>query len=439
MKYSELIQFDPIESVIGLTAANSASEAESLAKSYVMSDHMAAQIKNNMLSQLNLDDVVDNKGVLLVGNYGTGKSHLMSVISAIASDKANLAHLQNRGLAKDAEIIAGRFEVVRIEIGAVTTPLREIIFSKIQQDFKSRGIGFDYPAANSGANNKGTLSEMMRIFATKYPDKGYLIVVDEFLDFLGGKDDHTVRLDLGFMRELGEIVKESRLRVIFGVQEKLFDNPAFSFVSQTINRVRDRFEQVVIRKEDTAYVVSERILKKTEEQKAIIREHLQKFCTLYANMSERIEEYVSLFPIHPSYIDVFNKIYIVENRHILANISKIISGILPSEMDENSPGILSFDSYWAFIRDNFSYRTDANIRELVEKSSQLEDIVNRSFPKKLYKPLALKIICALSVHRLTTGDISLRAGLTSENLRDDLCLYLPGLPDQSSDTLQSLV
>ena len=279
----------------------------------------------------------------------------------------------------------------------------------------------------------------MQIFSCKYQDKGYLLVVDEFLDFLGGKDDHAVRLDLGFMRELGEIVKESRFRVIFGVQEKLFDNPAFSFVSQTINRVRDRFEQVIIRKEDTAYVVSERILKKTDEQKAIIRDHLQKFCSLYSNMSERIEEYVSLFPIHPSYIEVFNKIYIIENRHILANISKIISGILNDELSDDAPGILSFDSYWTFIKDNFSFRTDASIKEVVEKSGQLEDIVTRSFPKKQYKSLAAKIINALSVYRLTTGDIQLRAGLTSENLRDDLCLYLPGLPDQSSDTLQTLV
>jgi len=439
MKYTELIQFDPIESVITLTHANDTNVAANLVKSYVMSANMASQIKNNMLTQLNLDDVVDNKGILLVGNYGTGKSHLMSVISAVALDKSNLAHLRNQDFANDVEIIAGRFEVTRIEIGAVTTPLREIIFQKVQQDFKARGLTFDYPPADIGANNKGTLLEMMRIFASKYPDKGYLIVVDEFLDYLKGKNEQAIILDLGFMRELGELAKESRLRVIFGVQEMLFDNPSFAFVSQTINKIRDRFEQVVIRKEDTAFVVSERILKKTDKQKAIIREHLHKFCSLYSNMSERIEEYVSLFPIHPTFIDVFNKIYITENRHILANISKIISSILDGEVDENSPGILSFDNYWVFIRDNLSYRTDANIKEVAEKSTQLEDIINRSFPKKLYKPLAMKIIYALSVHRLTTGDISLRAGLTSENLRDDLCLHLPGLPDQSSDTLQTLV
>ena len=74
---------------------------------------------------------------------------------------------------------------------------------------------------------------------------------DEFLDYLGGRKSQEVKLDLGFMRELGEIIKNTRLRVIFGVQEKLFDNPNFSFVSQTLNRVKDRFEQVIIRKEDT--------------------------------------------------------------------------------------------------------------------------------------------------------------------------------------------
>ena len=439
MRYSDLISYDPIESVIQLKHADDAAIAVERVQSYVVSDGMAEQIRSNLLSQLSLDDVVDNKGVFLVGNYGTGKTHLLSVISAIALDASNLAHLRNQKFAEDAKSIAGRFEILRIELGAVHTPIREVIFSEVQKDFKARGLTFDYPDVGSITNNKEALRQMMQLFASKYPDKGYLIVVDELLDFLRAKKENAILLDLGFLRELGELAKESRLRVILSIQEKLFDNPAFSFVSQSINRVRDRYEQMVIRKEDTAYVVSERILKKTDEQKAIIREHLQKFCSMYSNMSERMEEYVNLFPIHPAFIDVFNKVYITENRQVLANISKIIGGIMDEDVPTDAPGILSFDSYWPFIKGNPSYRTDPNIKEVVDKSGQLEDIINRSFPKKLYMPLAIKIIYALSVHRLTTGDIQLRVGLTSENLRDDLCLYLPDLPDQSSDTLQSLV
>ncbi len=439
MKYSELINFNPIDSIIQLTSANDKNEAVNLVKSYVMSDDMAGKLQSNMISQLKLEDAVDNKGVLLVGNYGTGKSHLMSVISSIASNVENLEFLNNKKFAESVKIIAGKFEVLRIEIGASKMSLRNIILTKIKQDFAERGLSFDFPDEKDIITNKDTLAKMIEIFGIKYPDRGYLIVVDEFLDYLGGRNTHEVKMDLGFMREIGEFVKKSKLRVIFGVQEKLFDNPNFSFVSDTLNRVKDRFEQVIIRKEDTAYVVSERILKKNASQKARIREHLLQFCSLYTNMSERIEEYVNLFPIHPSYIDVFNKIYIIENRHILKNISEIIRRVLDEDITNEAPGIISFDSYWSFIKENMGYRTDVNIKEVVEKSGMLEDIVNRSFPKRLYKPLAVQIISALSVHRLTTGDISIRAGLTAENLRDDLCLYLGGMPDQSSDTLQSVV
>ena len=439
MRYADLINFNPIDSVIQLTAANDKSIATNLVKSYVMSDDMAGKLKNNMLTQLRLEDVVDNKGVLLVGNYGTGKSHLMSVISAVALEANNLNYLQNKKFAEDAKCIAGRFEVLRIEIGASQMSLRNIILNKVKQDLEDRGLSFSFPDEKDIITNKDVLLKIMETFSAKYSEQGYLIVVDEFLDYLGGRRAQEVKLDLGFMRELGEIIKNTRLRVIFGVQEKLFDNPNFSFVSQTLNRVKDRYEQVIIRKEDTSYVVSERILKKTPEQKAAVREHLLSFCSLYSNMSERLEEYVDLFPIHPSYIEVFNKIYIIENRHILKNISEIIRRILDDEITKEAPGILSFDSYWTFIKENLALRTDANIKEVVEKSSMLEDIVTRSFPKRLYKSLALQIIHALSVHRLTTGDISIRAGLTAENLRDDLCLYINGMPDQSSDTLQSVV
>lgn len=171
---------------------------------------------------------------------------------------------------------------------------------------------------------KTVIQDMMLAFSAKYPDKGYLIVVDEFLSYLSSRNEREIVLDLEFFRALGEMCSKSKLRVIFGMQEKIFDNPRFSFVADTLKHVSDRFTQLIITKEATSHVVSERILKKTPEQKALIRKHLEKFCGLYIGMSSRLEEFVDLFPIHPSYIDVFNKIYLIENRHILKNISVTI-------------------------------------------------------------------------------------------------------------------
>ncbi len=98
MKYSQLISFNPITTVIQLTDANKTSEEEKLVRSYVMSDDMEKRIADNMIGQLQFEEFNDNKGILLVGNYGTGKSHLMSLISAVAHDAGYLSMVQNKNL-----------------------------------------------------------------------------------------------------------------------------------------------------------------------------------------------------------------------------------------------------------------------------------------------------------------------------------------------------
>ena len=439
MKYRDLIQFDPIESVIVLRSADDKKKAEELVSSYVMSDSMADLINGKILSQLRLENVVDNKGVLLVGNYGTGKSHLMSVISAVAGSAELLNLAQNEQFRKDAAGIAGRFEILRIEIGSTAMSLRGIITSNIEQDLVRRGIQFKFPDVSKITNNKDSLLDMMAAFAEKYGDeRGYLVVVDELLDYLRTRKDNELMADLNFMRELGEIIKSTRFRFISGVQEALFDNSTFRQVSSSLLKMKDRFEQVLIRSEDIAYVAQRRVLRKSPAQKAQIREHLQKFCPLYQNMADRLEDYVDMFPIHPAYIDTFQHIITVEKREVLKTISETIGAIIDNDVDPMRPGIVSYDTYWKRIKENPSLRTDPAVHEVLSKSTVLEDIIGRNFPKAAYRPIALQIIYALSVHRLTTGTLDAKLGLTAQSLKDDLCLYIE-TPVMEEDFLLSTI
>ena len=50
MKYRDLVQFNPIESVIVLRSAYDRKKAEELVRSYVMSDSMAELIQAKILS-----------------------------------------------------------------------------------------------------------------------------------------------------------------------------------------------------------------------------------------------------------------------------------------------------------------------------------------------------------------------------------------------------
>jgi len=438
MKYSQLITFDPIETTIQLIESKDKKEAAKLVRTYVMSDQMAVNLTAPVIDQLQLDEAMDNKGVMIVGNYGTGKSHLMSLISAIAADADNLQYVTNKKFADDVKRIAGRFEVLRMEVGGVTMPLREIICEYIQDDFNERGIAFKMPDLDKVKDNKALIREIMEAFDGKYPGKGYMIVIDELLAYLQSRDHHQIVLDLEFYRALGEMCSKSKIRIMSGVQEKIFDNPKFSFVSDTLRHVSDRFTQLVITKEDTAFVASERILKKSPQQKAMIREHLQKFSSLYEGMSTSMESYVDMFPIHPAYIDVFNRLYLIEQRHVLKNISVVIRDIFNQDVPANAPGIISFDNYWPAIKNDGLLKSDATIRKVVESSGKLEDIVNRGITKKTYKPMAMQIINALSVHRLTTSSIDLKFGLTAKQLKDDLCLFTM-MPEMDSDFLQGAV
>ncbi len=438
MKYAELIQFEPIETVVQLREADSETDARRLVETFVVSERMAELLNEIVIPQLQFATPADNKGLLVVGNYGTGKSHLMAVISAIA-EHADLAQcLTNPAVADRAAQIAGRFKVIRAEIGSTTMSLREIICTVLEDALDRLGVKYEFPAAGDRHENKSAFEEMMAAFQGKHPDRGLVLVVDELLDYLRSRKDQELSLDLSFLRELGEVCKGTRFRFISGVQESLFDNPRFQFVADTLRRVKDRFEQVRIAREDVAFVVAERLLRKDAKQQALVREHLSQFAPLYGAMNERMDEFVRLFPVHPAYLDTFERVYVAEKREVLKTLSATIRRVIDQEVPKDDTGVIAYDSYWTFLRDNPSFRSVPEIKEVIDKSAVLEARIQQAFTRPQYRPAAVRIVHALSVHRLTTSDIYAPLGATAEELRDDLCLMLP-LPEKEAGFLRTVV
>ncbi len=438
MLYRELVQFDPIETVIQLREADDQQKAAALVRTYVISERMADVLVNVVIPQLQIDRPADNKGVFIVGNYGTGKSHLMSVISAMAEFPDTIPALTNEKVRQAATQIAGRFKVLRVEIGGVERSLRDSLLEELSAALAEWGTPYAFPPADQITNNKDIIIAATDKFRQKYPDQGILLVVDELLDFLRTREERKLILDLGFLRELGEVAELTPFRFLGGIQETLFDNPRFAFVAEQLRRVRDRFEQVRIVREDIAYVVSERLLHKSHEQLARVTEHLRQFVPLYDNMAERLAEFAQLFPIHPAYIDTFERVTVVEKRQILRTISQAVRDLLDQAVPDKAPGVVSYDHYWDRLRNNPSMRTLPGVTEVVEKSNVLEGRIKNAYTRKNLLPLALRIIHGLSVHRLTTSDIYVPLGATAEELRDDLALHMQ-LPEQNAPFLLNTV
>lgn len=438
MKYSDLVKFEPIESVIQLEQANSADAVRQLVQTFVISKGMAEQLCDIVIPNLQFETPADNKGVLIVGNYGTGKSHLLSLISGLAEYPDMAKVVKHKDVAKAAKAISGKFKVVRLELPATKKSLRNIICGRLEDFMSEEGLSFSFPADDQVDSNKDDLSNMMAQFNEKYPDHGLLLVVDELLDYLRSRNSQEVILDLGFLREMGEVCKLIRFRLIAGLQESLFDNPKFQFIAESLRRVKDRFEQARIVRQDVAFVVSERLLTKTDEQRARIREHLQKFTPLYGGMAERLEEFVRLFPVHPAYLEVFEAISIAEKREVLKTLSAEIKRCFHSDVPQDQAGLISYDSYWAVIQANAVQRSVPEIREVIDVSKVVEGQIQNAFTRPTLKPLALRIIHGLSVKRLATDDIRAKIGPTAEELQNGLCLFVP-IPEKTSDFLRTTV
>ena len=433
MKYRDLIQFDPIETVVQLRHADEVEAARRLVATYVVSDQMAERLSGLAIPQLRFDQPADNRGLLVVGDYGTGKSHLMSMISAVA-EREELADELDSRIRQEMKPIAGRFKVARTELGATTMDLRTFVCSTLEDALEDWGIegGFRFPPPDKIPHHKGAFEDMMTAFHSHYPERGLLLVVDEFLDYLRSRDDRELVQDLNFLREVGEVCKDLRFRFIAGVQEAIFDSARFEHVASSVRRVQDRFDQLRIAREDIKHVVAERLLRKSDEQRARVAEYLEPFTRFYGRMNERLEDFVRLFPVHPDFIGTFERLAVVEKRQVLKTLSSAMAEKLHHDLPADRPGLIAYDEFWETLRGTPAFSAVPEVREVIDCSDVLEGRIQSAFTRPPYRPMALRIIHALSVHRLTHRDIHASLGATAEELRDELCLYQPGIEDMGS-------
>src|ERR1035437_7837675 len=183
VKYRELVQFDPIEEVIELRDADKADRAKALVRTYVVSDAMERRLVDLFAPLLDFS-CLEAKGIFVVGNYGTGKSHLMAIVSALAENSALLDELGNAAVREAFRPVAGRYLVARFEIGAVTTPLRTIVIRELEKHLKAWGVEYAFPAADQITNHKDAIEAMLAAVEAKHPGKGVLIVIADMLDYL---------------------------------------------------------------------------------------------------------------------------------------------------------------------------------------------------------------------------------------------------------------
>ena len=423
MKYGELIQFDPIDEIIKFDKLESDDYKAKLVKNFVCSKAFEERIIPQICSKLDLAAKIETKGIQIVGNYGTGKSHLMSLFSIIAENADYLDMVQSPKAKDWLKTIAGKYLVYRFELGN-TQELWDIITYRIDEALEQWGVDYCISDDDSPASYTDKLQRMMAAFEEKYPDKGFMIVIDEMLSYLKGRSEPAkLNRDLAVLQALGQMSDRTHFRMVFGVQELIYRSPEFQFAKDMLGHVNERYVDLTIQKEDVQFIVQQRLLQKDEHQKAWIRQHLQKFEAMFPQIGHNLDSYVNLFPVHPTYFENFSLIRIGKSqREVLKTLSNKFKTIIDQEVPDETPGLICYDSYWEDMIGNVDLKADPD----VSKVSDIAEIVNQkiedNFTRGLApkKKLAHRIVSAAAI-KMLQGDLSKQNGVTADALANDLC------------------
>lgn len=433
MKYKELIQFEPINEVVKFSRLEEEDYRKSLVRNFVFSKDYEKTIIPRICENLDYTQTYrpfqkdlfsgfDTFGLQIVGNYGTGKSHLMSLVSLIAENKDYLPLISNESAKEALGAIAGKYKIIRFELGN-DQELWDIICYQIDKRLKDFGVNYSILADTSLDQYSVKLAKMMAHFEDKYPEHGLIIIIDEMLSYLKGRSEPgKLNRDLAVLQALGQYSDHSKFRMIFGVQEQIYNAPEFQFAAEMLQKVNDRYIDITITKQDVQYVVQHRLLKKTDGQKEQIRQHLAKYVEFFTDLHSNFEEYVELYPVNPSYFDNFSQIKIGKaQREVLKTLTQKFQSILDDEVPSDAPGLICYDSYWNDLKAS-DMQTDPDIRRITEIMSTVHQKIDDNFTgiRARKAPLAKRIANACAI-KILQDSLQKQNGVSSENLVDDLC------------------
>ncbi len=438
VKYSELYQCDPLEGRIQLCEADREDTARLLVSRFSVSKEMAGRLTGQIFPLLQFNPPSGAKALLLSGPHGVGKSHLLAAISSLAERGEFADSVANRdALTLDAnalaagamglEAIAGRFRVLRAMPEPTAKSLRDFVLGHLGQFLAGQEVPYAFPVAPGLANLQPAFVEMMAAFHQKFPEHGLMLVVDDLSDFLATRKADDLEQDLDFLRCLGEACQNLKFRFVACIRESVFSHPRFRDAADSLHRLQPHWAEVVLETGDVPFVAIARLVRKTPEQRVLVEAHLAKFAKFYGHMLERMGEFVDLFPIHPDGLSNLGKTGLADRCGVLQLLSDAVAKRREDEVPADDPGIISYDSHWLALRDQLTGREEHETDAVLAFSRRLEEQLETPAIPAEHRHMARRLIHALAIRRLTAGDMYSGCGVTPDELRDSLCLYLPGL------------
>jgi hypothetical protein len=408
-----LFDFTEIKDVVDIdTDLKQEDLQRELISSYIISEGLEQQII----------DFYDNlkkpnhKAVKILGNYGSGKSHLIAFLVSSITRPDLRSLIANKNIQKACDGINRNFLTVQFELQPVSVELSLFFFRELEKQIKQK-YNIDIPKFTSDILDfKEHIDTIVNTIKEKEPTAGLLVIIDELSDFLSTKPENEMSKDFQFLRVVAQECQSQDILIVTSMQEDIYSSPRFKNIAAQAGRIDQRFQNIIIRREAVQQVISQRIVPKSSNQKAEIEAKLKPYAEKIEDVSSKIDQYIELFPFTPFLLNLFDELPYFEKRGVI----QFAQSEVKYKINKSFPYFFTFDKIFDVLENNPNIKNLETVYDTVKVVSIIKQKIAANLEAKDQED-AIKIIKGLAVYSLWSNGHN---GATAKELAERL-LILP--------------
>lgn len=406
MKIGDLIHVPPVRTVVRLADLGDHALRRHIVETFILTTEVSFAIS----TILNKIGVPRGEGFFIIGNYGSGKSHLLNILSLILSDRqareaftsscrgeaeGNLISLLQRAVETNPLVV----EISLVE-HSNREYLEQIVLTRVEEKLSEEASpGNTVPSLPPGWMDlpRPEAFQALRQGLEQGGWGGLVLLIDELSEFLRSKDNaRAYNEDVRFMQYLGEFAENIPAWIVATMQENIENTGSLS--GDVLHKIKDRYPlRFQLSGEHVKEIVSGRLVqKKAGAEKALPRifDELQR---AFERLPFSRQDFAELYPVHPSTVELLDELRPLFSQHrgVVDFIHYRLAGDpgrgIPTFLEHSAAALLTPD----FIFDHFRDR----LRETVETSPYSEQVyrhyereVARLFPAAEDARTALKLL-----------------------------------------------
>ena len=417
IKVRDLINVPPVRTVIRLADLNDSNLRRHIVESFVLTNEVSFTI-SNIFKKIATSH---GEGFFIIGNYGSGKSHLLNVLSMVINDKdAQHAFIETcrENPSSSTELPdlvkqAAADKPLVVEISLVEHSNREYleqiiikqIVTKLQAvEFSGTGSGEELPKGETAKLPDNLLElprqeafELLRQALEQSGFGGLVILIDELSEFLRSKENpRAYNEDVRFLQYLAEFAEAIPAWIVATMQENIENTGALS--GELLHKIKDRYPiRFHLSGEHVKEIVSGRLVRKNDQAQTELPRILEELEGAFTKLPFSRQDFFELYPVHPATVELLDELRPLFSQHrgVIDFIHYRLSGdpgrgITPF-LEQPAGELLTPD----YIFDHFRER----LRETIETSPYSEQVYHyyereaeRIFPDFADAQIALRLL-----------------------------------------------